>query len=46
MFADRVGESIAAPAVTIVDDPTNPDAFGASPVDGEGVPTRARPAGA
>ena len=28
-------------AVTIVDDPTNPAAFGASPVDGEGVPTRA-----
>jgi PmbA protein len=43
MFADRVGEAIAAPAVTIVDDPTNPDAFGASPVDGEGVPTRTVP---
>jgi PmbA protein len=40
MFADRMGETIAAPAVTIVDDPTNPAAFGATPVDGEGVPTR------
>jgi PmbA protein len=43
MFADRVGETIAAPAVTIIDDPTNPAAFGASPVDGEGVPTRPVP---
>jgi PmbA protein len=43
MFADRMGEAIAAPAVTIVDDPTNPAAFGATPVDGEGVPTRAVP---
>lgn len=41
MFAGRVGEMIAAGAVTIVDDPTNPAAFGASPVDGEGIPTRA-----
>jgi PmbA protein len=43
MFAERVGETIAAPAVTIVDDPTEPAAFGASPVDGEGVPTREVP---
>ena len=46
MFADRLGETIAAPAVTIVDDPTNPEAFGATPVDGEGVPTRRGAAGA
>lgn len=39
MFADRVGEDIGAAAVTICDDPTNAAAFGASPVDGEGVPT-------
>ncbi len=41
MFADRLGEVVGAAHVTIVDDPTNPDAFGASPVDGEGVRTRA-----
>lgn len=40
MFADRVGEAIAAPIVSIADDPTNPAAFGAVAVDGEGVPTR------
>jgi len=40
MFADRVGEEIAATTVTIVDDPTEAAAFGASPVDGEGIPTR------
>jgi PmbA protein len=43
MFADRMGETIAAPSVTIVDDPTNAAAFGATPVDGEGVPTRRVP---
>lgn len=43
MFADRVGEMIAAPTVTIADDPTNPAAFGAVAVDGEGVPTRRVP---
>lgn len=40
MFADRVGEIVGATSVTIVDDPTNAAAFGASPFDGEGVPTR------
>lgn len=43
MFADRVGETIAARIVTIADDPTNPAAFGAVGVDGEGVPTRRVP---
>ena len=41
MFAERQGETVGAPMLTIIDDPTNPAAFGASPVDGEGVPTRA-----
>ena len=41
MFVDRMDEIVGAPSVTIVDDPTNPAAFGASPFDGEGVPTRA-----
>jgi PmbA protein len=39
-FVGREGESVAAPNVTLVDDPTNPDAFGATSHDGEGVPTR------
>jgi PmbA protein len=40
LFADRVGEEVAAAGVTLVDDPTNPDAFGAATHDGEGVPKR------
>jgi len=40
MFAGRDGEDIAAPAVTLVDDPTLPAAFGAASHDAEGVPTR------
>lgn len=40
MFVDRVGEAVAAPGVTLVDDPTAPDAFGAVSHDSEGVPTR------
>jgi PmbA protein len=39
-FADRVGEAIAAGSVTLVDDPTNPDAFTATQTDGEGLATR------
>jgi PmbA protein len=40
LFADRVGEEVAAAGVTLVDDPTHRDAFGAATHDGEGVPTR------
>jgi PmbA protein len=40
MFVGRAGELVAAPHVTLVDDPTEPLAFGASRYDGEGVPTR------
>ena len=40
MFVDRLGETVAAPNVTIVDDPTFPGALGATPSDAEGVPTR------
>jgi len=40
MFVGRDGELVAAPGVTLVDDPTNAEAFGASPYDSEGVPTR------
>ncbi|HEX6312933.1 MAG TPA: TldD/PmbA family protein [Acidimicrobiia bacterium] len=40
MFAGREGEEVAAATVTLVDDPTTPDAFGAVSHDSEGVPTR------
>ena len=40
LFAGREGEVIAAPIVEIVDDPTDPRAFGAAVYDSEGLPTR------
>ncbi len=40
MFVGREGEEVAAPGVTLVDDPTRAEAFGAAPHDAEGVPTR------
>jgi PmbA protein len=40
LFAGRDGETIAAPAVDIVDDPTDARAFGAATHDSEGLPTR------
>ena len=40
MFVGRDGERVAAPAVTLRDDPTLPDALGAATHDAEGVPTR------
>jgi PmbA protein len=39
-LAGRLGENVAAPSVTLVDDPTNPLAYTASEVDGEGLATR------
>jgi PmbA protein len=39
-FAGRVGESVATPGVTLVDDPTDPRAFGAATHDGEGLACR------
>ncbi|HET8578734.1 MAG TPA: TldD/PmbA family protein [Methylomirabilota bacterium] len=36
----KLGESIAAPAVTIVDDGTIPGGLGSRPFDGEGLPIR------
>ncbi len=42
-FADRVGESIASPLVTLVDDPTDPLSLGADSHDGEGLATRRVP---
>ena len=40
LFAHRIGEEVAAPLVTLVDDATNPLAFSATPIDGEGLATR------
>jgi PmbA protein len=39
-FADRIGESVSSPLVTLVDDPTNPAAMTATAADGEGLATR------
>lgn len=39
-FAERVGDVVAADGVTLLDDPTDPRALGASTHDAEGVPTR------
>ncbi len=39
-FAGRIGETVAAPSVTLVDDPTDARAFGAASHDGEGLACR------
>lgn len=39
-FADRVGQAIASPLLTFVDDPTDPRSLGAEAHDGEGLATR------
>jgi len=41
LFAERMGEEVASTSITLVDDPTDPAAFTASVVDGEGLSTRA-----
>ncbi|MBA3281489.1 MAG: TldD/PmbA family protein [Acidimicrobiia bacterium] len=40
LFADRLGEEVAAAAFTLVDDATNPLAYSASETDGEGLASR------
>ena len=42
-FADRVGETIAAPVLGLVDDPTRSESLGAEEFDGEGLACRANP---
>lgn len=42
-FGDRLGEAIASPAVTLVDDPTRPESLGADELDGEGLAARPNP---
>lgn len=39
-LAGRMGETVAASGVTIIDDGTMPGLFGSSPFDDEGVPSR------
>jgi PmbA protein len=39
-LAGKLGEKIAAPELTIIDDGTMPGLFGSQPFDDEGVPTR------
>jgi len=40
IFRDRLGDRIAAETVTLVDDPTNPLAYTATDLDGEGLAAR------
>jgi PmbA protein len=40
IFAGKLGETVAAEAVTVVDDGTIPGGFGTSPFDAEGLPSR------
>lgn len=42
-FADRLGDAIASPAISLVDDPTRPESLGAEEFDGEGLATRPNP---
>ncbi len=42
-FADRVGEQIASPLVTFVDDPTRSESIAADERDGEGLACRPNP---
>jgi PmbA protein len=40
LFADRLGDEVAATGLTFVDDPTNPLAYTAGETDGEGLASR------
>ena len=40
LFANRLGETVASPLFTLVDDPTDARAFTAAEVDGEGLASR------
>lgn len=40
LFKDRLGEQVASPLFTLLDDPTNPLAYTASDLDGEGLAAR------
>ena len=40
LFANRMGEQVASPLFTLIDDPTNPKAYTATDIDGEGLAAR------
>lgn len=40
LFADRLGEEVSANCLTLIDDPTDPEAFTATDTDGEGLASR------
>jgi PmbA protein len=40
LFADRLGEQVSVAGLTLVDDPTDPDAYGAAVYDAEGLACR------
>ena len=40
LFAERMGEQVAVPGFTLVDDPTDPEAYSAATYDAEGLATR------
>ena len=40
LFADRLGDEVGARCLTLVDDPTDPEAFTATDTDGEGLAAR------
>ncbi len=40
LFSDRLGEAVAAPVITLMDDPTVPEAWGAAAFDDEGLACR------
>ncbi len=39
-FTGKLGQQVAAPSITVIDDGTLPGLFGSAPFDGEGLPTR------
>jgi PmbA protein len=43
LFRDRLGDQVAASIVTLIDDPTDPRAYTATDVDGEGLAARRNP---
>jgi PmbA protein len=43
VFADRVGQAVGSPAVTLVSDPTNKDSLAANKMDAEGLASRRLP---
>lgn len=40
LFANRLGETVGSSQITLIDDPTDPRHFSATPYDGEGLATR------